>query len=206
MLVSNDPDGTTALRNFLAGAGAAVHVTTGPGAIHALALRSYELVIVDVGLPGMDGLALVRRALEIDRDTRVLVIAHAGASSLVADALSMGATEYIMAPIVAKELERKIRRLRHPEPFELEDSTLVVESQAMKTVISRAARACSVELPVFLHGELGTGRKTIARAIHRFGATRAEPFLALNLKTIPAHLMASELFGSQPLPADGEGH
>jgi DNA-binding NtrC family response regulator len=76
----------------------------------------------------------------------------------------------------------------------------------MKTVVSRAARACGVDLPVFLGGELGSGRKTIARAIHRLGKNRTEPFLTLNLKTVPAHLLSTELFGSRPQPDETVAH
>lgn len=210
LLVSNEPSETRALRNFLASKGFAVHVTTSPGAIQSLAFSSYGLVIVDIGLRGIDGVALARRALEFDQDTHVLLIAHGGVTAKLIEALGFGAADYLLTPIIPEELERKVqtyRKAREAGTLAIDDTAaLVAASDSMKTVVSRAARACGVDLPVFLDGEFGTGRKTIARAIHRFGGNRTEPFLVLNLKTIPAHLMAIELFGSRTAPGDQDGH
>lgn len=206
LLVSNEPSETRALRNFLASRGFAVHVTTSPSAIQSLASRSYGLVIVDVGLPGIDGVALTRRALEFDRETHVVLIAHGGTSSKLIDALAIGAADYVTTPVIPEELERKIAAYRDAAEPAFDESALVAVSESMKTLLSRAARACGVNLPVFLDGELGSGRKTIARAIHRFGGTRTEPFLVVNLKAIPAHLLATELFGSPPGPEGESGH
>lgn len=206
LLVSNEPSETAPLRSFLASRGFAVHVTTGPGAIQSLAFRSYGLVITDIGLPGIDGVALTRRTLELDQETHVLLIVHRGASDELVDALRVGATDYVCTPIIPMELDRKIRTYRQADELAFGESELIAESASMKTVLSRAARACAVDLPVFLDGELGSGRKTIARAIHRFSASRAEPFLVLNLKSIPAHLIATELFGSRPHPDDAVAH
>lgn len=212
LLVSHDPSETAPLRSFLASRGFGVHVTTAPGAIQSLAYRAYGLVITEIGLPGLDGVALTRRALQLDDKTHVLLIAHRGVTDELVDALRVGATDYISRPIIPLELDRKLRRYRDSEVFltgaigTLGTGELIAESQVMKTVVSRAARACTVDLPVFLEGELGTGRKTIARAIHRFGDSRSEPFLVINLKSIPAHLMATEIFGTRRLPEDDGGH
>ena len=207
LLVSNEPSETRALRNFLASRGFAVHVTTSPGAIQSMASRAYGLVIVDIGLPGIDGVALSRRALEFDQQTHVLLIAHGGVTSKLVEALGLGAADYLTTPIIPEELERKVEAYRAAENLETDEVALIAASDSMRTVVSRAARACGVDLPVFLDGELGTGRKTIARAIHRFGGNRTEPFLVLNIKTIPPHLLAAELFGSPPSPeGDGAHH
>lgn len=206
LLVSNEPSETAPLRSFLASRGFAVHVTTGPGAIQSLAFRAYGLVIADIGLPGIDGIALTRRALQLDRDTHVLLIVHRGAIDELVEALRVGAADYVSTPIVPMELERKIRTYSAAREMSLDESRLIAESESMKTVVSRAARACGVALPMFVGGELGSGRKTIARAIHRFGANRAEPFLTMNLKSIPAHLVATELFGARPHPEDTTPH
>ena len=209
LLVSHDPSETAPLRSFLASRGFGVHVTTAPGAVQSLAYRSYGLVITEIGLPGLDAVALTRRALQLDDKTHVLLIAHRGVTDELVDALRVGATDYIALPIIPMELDRKLRRYRDPEAFPtgtIGPGELIAESQVMKTVVSRAARACAVALPVFLEGELGTGRKTIARAIHRFGGSRSEPFLVINLKSIPAHLMATEIFGTRRLPEDDGGH
>ena len=197
LLVSHEPAETEGLRSFLASRGFAVHVTTGPSALHALALSSYDFVLADVVGPGVDGLALTRRALEVGADTRVLLIVHAGVVGRALEAVRIGAADYLMTPISPEELARKMRRLRFGESLELEHSTLVAESSVMKTVLNRAARASTVNLPVFLHGEPGTGRKTIARVIHRFGPSRRFPFLVSNLEAVPPHRLSSELFGDR---------
>jgi DNA-binding NtrC family response regulator len=205
LLVSNEPSETRALRNFLASRGFAVHVTTSPSAIQSLASRSYGLVLVDVGLPGIDGVALTRRALEFDQATHIVLIAHGGMTPRLIEALGIGATDYVTTPIIPEELERKLAGYRASEEPATDEPALVAVSDSLKTLVSRAARACGVNLPVFLDGELGSGRKTVARAIHRFGGTRTEPFLVVNLKAIPAHLVATELFGSPPIPGDEPG-
>lgn len=206
LLVSHEPSETAPLRSFLAARGFGVHVTTALGAVQSLANRSYGLVITEIGVPGLDGVALTRRALQLDHETHVLLIAHRGVTDELIDALRVGATDYISRPIAPMELDRKIRRYRDPAAFSTGTDELIAESQVMKTVVSRAAHACAVALPVFLEGELGTGRRTIARAIHRFGESRSEPFLAINLKSIPLHLMATEIFGTRQLPEDDGGH
>jgi DNA-binding NtrC family response regulator len=205
LLVSHEPSETAPLRSFLAARGFGVHVTTALGAVQSLAYRSYGLVITEIGVPGLDGVALTRRALQLDHETHVLLIAHRGVTDELVDALRVGATDYISRPIVPRELDRKIRRYRDDGAFS-RAGELIAESQAMKNVVSRAAHACAVALPVFLEGELGTGRQTIARAIHRFGESRSEPFLVINLKSTPAHLMATEIFGTRQLPEDDGGH
>ena len=206
LLVSNEPSETAPLRSFLASRGFAVHVTTRAGAAQSLAFRAYGLVMTDVGLPGVDGIALTRRALQLDRETEVLPILHHGAIDELVEALRIGAVDYISTPLVPMELGRKIERYRAKGELSADETKLVAETEAMKTVVSRAATACGVDLPVFLGGELGSGRKTIARAIHRFGANRTEPFLILNLKSVPSHLLATELLGSKPESGEGKAH
>jgi len=198
-----------ALRKFLGKAGFEVDAfATGEEAVARLADVSCSLLITDLRLPGMDGLAVLRKARELDSEVAVLLITAFASLESAVEALRAGANDYLLKPLILEEVERKARTLLEHRELVRENAMLrnllrdrdephdvVAVSGAMKEVMDWVRRAATTRSTVLLTGETGTGKEVIARAIHRMGPDAEAPFLALNVAAVPDEMVESELFG-----------
>jgi DNA-binding NtrC family response regulator len=185
-------------------------VASGEEAVALLARSSFSVLITDLRLPGMDGLAVVRRARELDEELGVLLItAYASIESAV-EALRIGAHDYLLKPLILEELARKVRGLLDHRDLVRENARLrralhdrndagevVAVSAAMREVMGWVRRAATSRATVLITGETGTGKEVVGRAIHDLGADRDQPFLAVNLAAVPENMVESELFGHE---------
>jgi len=185
-------------------------VGTGEDAVERLSKTTYDLLITDLCLPGIDGLKVIQHASRVQEDLgSLLITAYASVESAV-EALRLGAHDYLLKPLSLDEVEHKARRLLQHRDLQRENAqlrtalredsegqTVVDTSPAMKDVLRWARRAARVRSTVLLTGETGTGKEVIARAIHRFGSDREAPFLTVNLAAIPENMLESELFGHE---------
>jgi NtrC-family two-component system response regulator AlgB len=174
-------------------------------ALRALASEPVELVLSDVRMPGMDGVALLRelRARRIEAQV-VLMTAYATVAGAV-EAMKEGAFHYLVKPfaldevglLVARALElsslrRDNRELRRAlEPAALLESG----SPAMRRALETARQVAESDATVLLLGESGTGKNVLARAIHAWSPRRAGAFVTIACTTLAEHLLESELFG-----------
>src|SRR5205814_1629114 len=155
--------------------------STGELALQMAARHKYDVVLCDVHLPGIDGLEVLERVNQLSPETFVLLItAYATVESAI-DAFHKGAHDYLMKPIILKEVERKIRRLlaqrdlfrenqwlRRELSRELEAGDMVIgRTPAIKGVMEMARRAAPTPSTVLIVGESGTGKELLARWIHR---------------------------------------
>ncbi len=198
-----------ALRRFLSKAGFDVTAfATGEEAVDRLAEESCSLLITDLRLPGMDGLAVLRRARELDSEVAVLLITAFASLESAVEALRLGAHDYLLKPLILEEVERKARALLAHRELLRENAMLrrllrdrdqprdiVAVSSEMKDVMDWVRRAAATRSTVLLTGETGTGKEVVARAIHRMGPDADAPFLALNVAAVPGEMVESELFG-----------
>jgi two-component system response regulator AtoC len=177
-------------------------------ALKELEGRDVDLVLTDVRMPGMDGLALLREIQRLFPELTVIVMSAYGAQEAAIEAMKAGAYDYVSKPFRRDEvvlvirkaeererLARENRRLRSELASEYGPSNLVGASPAMQEVLRQLRKVAPQKSTVLLQGESGTGKELVARALHDGSPRAAFPFVAVNCGAIPSELIESELFG-----------
>ncbi|NTU60237.1 MAG: sigma-54-dependent Fis family transcriptional regulator [Deltaproteobacteria bacterium] len=185
-------------------------VDTGAGALGLLAKEGVDLVLLDLNLPDLHGIQVLREIKARDPDLLVIVVTGYGSVESAVESLKLGAYDYIKKPFkadaiklivrLALETQRLRRRVRVLRERELGAGQVVVaESPAMAEVLARARDAAAhPDTTVFLTGESGTGKEVVARLVHNLSERGQGPFLEINCASIPGPLLESELFGHEP--------
>lgn len=202
-------DDEAALRDALAEAlgdlgHRAVEAPDGPAALAALEREAIDAVLLDLRMPGMDGLEVLRRMREragMAPPVAVLT-AYAGAGNTI-EAMRLGAFDHLTKPIGRAALAELLARmlqghgpgLAKAGPAEDAAESLIGSSEAMRRVQKAIGLAADSDASVLVLGETGTGKEVVARALHAHGRRRDRPFVAVNCAAIPADLLESELFG-----------
>jgi DNA-binding NtrC family response regulator len=169
-----------------------------------------NLVLLDVILPGMDGMAILQTIREEDPDIPVIMLTATKTVKTAVDAMKLGAADYITKPfeveelrlIVAKtlqagDLQREVRYLRAQVSNRYGFHNLVGKSRAMQEIYSKIEQVADSRTTVLITGESGTGKELVARALHFNSGRRDRPFIALNCAALPETLIESELFGHE---------
>lgn len=181
----------------------------GISALQMIKQSDFDLVLMDVRMPEMNGLEALGQIKEYDASTFVVIMtAHSNLSDAVT-AIREGAYDYIEKPVDANKLANIVRKaldahdlvsaltISNPIFDDDVDSDFVGHSQKMKDVFSLIYKLCKVETTVLIRGENGTGKELVARAIHYNSPRKDGEFIALNCGAIPENLMESELFGHE---------
>ena len=174
--------------------------------LEAIEKETPDVLITDVRMPGMDGLALLERLSRICPDLPVIVVtAHSDLENAVA-AYQGGAFEYLPKPFdidEAIELVRKAARQhgyvlsRHDKGGTAKIPSLIGQAPAMQEVFRSIGRLARSSMTVLITGDSGTGKELVARALHQHGPRANKPFVALNTSAIASELLESELFGHE---------
>src|SRR5487761_2117949 len=167
-----------------------------------------DLILTDLKLPGMDGLAFLEKIRAQNMLTPVIVMSAFGTIENAVDAMKKGAVDFIPKPfsldhltvVVEKALEvRKLRdenrELREALGQRYQFANIIGHSRAMQEIFATIERVAPTRATVLLAGESGVGKDMIARAIHHHSPRRDKPFVKINCTAIPENLMESELFG-----------
>ena len=183
-------------------------VSTAEEALKELAARDHDLVLTDVRMPGMGGLALVRELQRTTPDLLVVVMSAYGSHDTAIEAMKAGAYDYLGKPfkpddvvLVLRKAEererlgRENRRLRSELASAYRPESLVARSEAMQVVLRQLRKVAPQKTTVLLEGESGTGKELLARSIHELSPRASFPFVAVNCGAIPGELLESELFG-----------
>jgi len=182
-----------------------------PGAaLEGLEKRPFDVLLTDLRMPGMDGVEVLRRALEIDPELPVILItAHATLATAV-EAMRRGAFDYVEKPFDNTELKTLVKRALDVTRLSRENRYLraelaqrysldavVSESAAMREVFDLARRAARSRSTVLVSGESGVGKELVARAVHFHSDRVGGPFVAVNCKAFAAGVLESEIFGHE---------
>ncbi len=183
-------------------------VSDGEEALKELAARPYDILISDVRMPKMDGLALLQAARALHPDLTVVVMSAYGTKELALEAIKAGAYDFVQKPFRPEEilfvlqkaeergrLVRENLRLRNPGLAGTPLDRLVGQSEQILEIKRQIARVAPVSNTVVITGESGTGKELVARAIHDLSPRAAMSFVALNCGAVPEGLVESELFG-----------
>ncbi len=199
LVIDDDVDLRGLLSNFVRGLGySAVEASSGEEGISICGEIEPGLVLLDLRLPDMDGLEVLKRLKQLEHSCPVVMMSAYQGASAVMDAIRLGATHYLTKPTPLAELRVLIDKLLEPPPEpESELEGLVGASEAMQDVFRMIHRVAGTRATVLIRGESGTGKELVARAIHTLGSTRDKPFISVDCTNIPGNLMESELFGHE---------
>ena len=212
ILVADDEPG---LREFITDAleldgHVIVPAPDGRAAAKLLDERGFDLVITDLKMPGLDGMAILRKVRAEQPETEVIVMTAHGTVDNAVEAMKLGAFEYLQKPLsgpdelrllVARAAERRGLRDRldgvaalHAEPAGV---PLTYGDPVMKPVVDAIDKVARTAATVLLLGESGTGKEVAARALHALGPRATKPFMAINCAALSEQLLESELFGHE---------
>jgi DNA-binding NtrC family response regulator len=183
---------------------------TGEEALKKLVRFSYDVLFVDIKMPGMSGLELLEKVRMDHPDTMVIIITAYGSIESAVQAMKMGAVEYLLKPfkpdcltLVMEKIDQQLRRtseynyLRHHLEKTTRFDNIIGQSPAMEAVFNLIRQVADQDTSILLIGETGTGKELVARAIHAKSPRAAYPFIAINCGALPEGLLESELFGHQ---------
>ena len=185
-------------------------VGSGAEALSRIAAESFDLVITDMQMPGMNGLELLAEIKAFDPALPVLVITAYGTVESAVQALRLGAYDYITKPFESDELKLTIAQALERERLLAENrylheelrerwqaSGIIGDSQAMARVFDTVRSVADSTANVLVTGESGTGKELIARSIHLQSPRKDQPFIVLNCAALSEGVLESELFGHE---------
>ncbi len=179
----------------------------GNEAARLLSSANMEAALVDIRMPGKDGLALLREFRDNPDAPAFLIMTAYGTSAAAIEAMALGAFDYLTKPLNFEELliqlQRAIdnrRRIRELEGYRIEEGTphefeIIGSSPAMQKLYKMIGQAAPTDSTVLIRGESGTGKEVVARAIHQHSPRAAQRLVKVNCASIPETLLEAELFG-----------
>ena len=169
-----------------------------------------DIILLDIMLPGLDGIETLQRIKQIDENLPVIMLSAQGSIEVAVDSLRDGAYDYFPKPIDQQRLElavknaikshdltREIQRLKETVQREYSFENIITADRKMQDVFKLVTKVMNNTITVLIYGESGTGKELIARAIHYNGDRKDKPFVIVNCASIPRELLESELFGHE---------
>ncbi|MDZ4780697.1 MAG: sigma-54 dependent transcriptional regulator [Planctomycetia bacterium] len=177
-------------------------------AVAALEVNSFDCILVDLDMPGLNGMQVIAKAKELSPDTEAVVLTGKSSLETAVAALRHGAFDYLTKPCKLIELEALLERVAQKRELtnkyraikrqlaRLEGPPkLVGQSCGMEAVRKLIAKVAPTQSTVLVRGETGTGKELVARALHDQSVRAEQPFVAINCGALPESLIESELFG-----------
>ncbi|MCJ7498037.1 MAG: sigma-54 dependent transcriptional regulator [candidate division Zixibacteria bacterium] len=170
--------------------------------------KFFEVALIDLKMPGMDGIELLSKLKEMNPEIQVIVMTAYASIETAVEAMKKGAFNYVNKPVDLEELRINIKKtlenqkiltenryLKEQLNEKYKDLKIIGESKAIKEVLSTVARVAKSDSTVLIRGESGTGKELVARAIHTLSDRANQRFISLSCAAIPETLLESELFG-----------
>ncbi|UCF40357.1 MAG: sigma-54-dependent Fis family transcriptional regulator [Gemmatimonadota bacterium] len=186
--------------------------TAGDGekALHKMDAGPFDIVIIDLKMPGMDGISLQKRVREIDRQAAIVILTAYASVETAVEALKLGAYDYVTKPVDPDDLSNLVRNILRQKELAEENvqlkeqvselvgtAEIIGQSAKMQRVTELIRTVAETDSSVVIRGESGTGKELVARAIHSHSKRRFFPIVAVNSGSIPETLLESELFGHE---------
>ena len=169
-----------------------------------------DLVLLDIMLPGVNGIETLKRIKQIDENIPVIMLSAQGSIEVAVESLRYGAYDYFTKPIDQQKLElsiknaiksydltKELQNLRENVKQEYSFDNIISADGRMQDVFKLVSKVLTNDITVLIYGESGTGKELIARAIHYNGIRKDKPFVVVNCASIPRELLESELFGHE---------
>lgn len=196
------------LQRFLESEGYEVHTTTsGKDALSFLNDAKPDLVIMDVRMPGMDGIEVLEKIKQLHPDVQVIMMTAFSTTEKAIQSIKLGAYDYLIKPFDNDELLIRVRDaiktkelMNNAVTLDVSDDytggeRIIGKSPVMLDIYKQIGKVAPTDATVLIKGESGTGKELIARAIYHYSNRSTKPFLAINCAAIPEQLLESELFG-----------
>jgi len=169
-----------------------------------------DLVLLDIMLPGLDGIETLKRIKQVDEHLPVIMLSAQGRIDVAVDSIKYGAYDYFSKPIDQQKLElalknairnydllKEVQNLKEHVKKEYSFDNIISADGKMQDVFKLVSKVLDNDISVLIYGESGTGKELIARAIHYNGNRKDKPFIVVNCASIPRELLESELFGHE---------
>jgi two-component system nitrogen regulation response regulator GlnG len=212
ILIADDEDGLRwVLEKGFRGAGYQVTaVKDGTSALREAEAQPFDLILLDIRMPGIDGLTLLGRIRGKRPDAQVVIMTAHGTVETAIQAMQQGAYDYLAKPfdldealllaeraLTARRLSQEVISLKTGLKEVWEFGALVGRHPTMQEVYKTIGRVAASDVSVLLRGESGTGKEVVARALHHYSRRAGRPFVGISAAAIPATLLESELFGHE---------
>ncbi len=209
LLVDDDAELRSDMANFFSRQGHAVEqCSNGEQALEFLERRSFDVVVLDLMMPGMTGLDVLKELPVRHAECEVVVLTGEATVESAVEAMKLGAREFLTKPISLKELDRLVRKAYETGQLRKENQQLkavlrhqqkppeiIGESPQMQEVFRLIARVGPTNKPILIQGESGTGKELVARALHQASTWADKPLVVINCAALPETLLESEMFG-----------
>jgi DNA-binding NtrC family response regulator len=210
LVVDDDPGVRESFRLILEDHYDVIDVPDGPAALDTVRASEIDLVLLDIRLPGMDGIEVLERIKALDEGIEVILVTAVKTVRTAVAAMKLGAFDYLTKPFEEDELlslsrralerralEREVAFLRSELARAHDSEEIVGRHPAIEKLHSLIAQVARTPTTVLITGESGTGKELVARAVHHQGPRRDGPFIAVNPAAIAETLIESELFGHE---------
>ncbi len=206
LVVDDEPGVRSALTGVLRDEGFSVDaVDSGEACLERVGRTPVDVIVLDVWLPGIDGLVTLAKLRERQVDAQVVIISGHGNIESAVRAIKMGAFDFVEKPLSLEKTVLVVNNALRQRRLEAENRalrarvdrrlTMVGESQVMQQLREQVAMAAPTNGRVLIYGENGTGKELVARSIHALSRRRTNTFVEVNCAAIPEELIESELFG-----------
>jgi DNA-binding NtrC family response regulator len=210
LIVDDEPGARQSLEVILEDDYQVLAAENGREALEIFRKESIDLILLDVHMPDMDGLAVLRKIKEQDEEIDVIMVSALNQARKAVDAIKLGAYDYITKPYEPEDILSTVNRVISKQKLykeldflrrEVEESRgfdqIVSQTKTMQEIFQLIKKVAYTSTNIMITGESGTGKELIARSIHRQGNRRDGPFVAINCAAIPSELMESEMFGHE---------
>ena len=211
LIVDDNADNRRIMQVILRRAGYSVRTAaSGREALQAYTVAAPEVALIDLSMPEMDGITLLKRLREQNGNVHAIMVTAYGSIERAVDAMKAGALDFLTKPVRSALLLARVekamaltalvaqnQRLQEAVGGKYDFSRLIAVSPQMQKVVHLAQDAAAREVIVLITGESGVGKEVLARAIHFNSPRQVGPFFALNCAAIPETLVESELFGHE---------